>query len=535
MPPSPATAARPRWPARAAAGAILALLTVAAAWLWAHEGHQALPSRGATVDAEKGRVVLGPEAREALGVEVAEVRPGRMKDEFVAPATVVAPWPRHAYASTRLGGKVVALPVQPGATVRKGQTVAEVESLELEDLRRELLAAQNEARLSGASLGQIEDLARGGNTSDQVVHSARSLHRQNLNALEIARLKLLLLGVPEEALGRLLGGGDDRAARRLPVRSPVAGIVMHIEVGIGQVVEPAEHLLEVVDTSRVWVRARVLEKDLYRAEAGRPLSFDFPGAVSPAGGWSGKVRVVEPYLDPQTHWGTAWAELDNPEGRLLPGLVGEARLGAVSGPPGLSVPAAALVSAGAERYVFVEEGPGQYRRRNVVVQGRRGDSVGVAADTGLYPGDRVVTTGSHELASLFVQGTLRLSPEAGRNIGLRVEPAGRHPVAETLTLEAVVDLAPGGRAVASSRLAGNLERIAVGPGQPVAAGDVVAEVATPELQNLQLELLRNHLQLELLEGTLQRLRAVADGGAIPERVLRETESAATAARQRRDA
>jgi multidrug efflux pump subunit AcrA (membrane-fusion protein) len=514
---------------------LFALLTVAAAWLWAHEGHQALPTRGASVDTEKGLVALAPQARAALGVEVAEVTPGRLEDEVVAPAAVVAPWQRHAYASSRLGGKVAALHVRPGDTVHQGQTVAEVESLELEDLRRELLDAQNEARLSGASLERLEELARGGNTSDQIVYQTRSLHQQNLNALEVARLKLLLLGLPEEAVGALLAGGGDWASRSLPVRSPLAGVVMHVDAGVGQVVEPAEHLLEVVDASRVWVRARVLEKDLARAAAGRPAAFRFAGAAPPAGGWSGKVRSLEPYLDPQTHWGAAWAELENAQGRLLPGLVGEARLRAQAGQAGLSIPAAALVSAGAERYVFVEEGPGQYRRRNVVVQGQRGDAVQVAPDTGLYPGDRVVTTGSHELASLFVQGALRLSPEAGRNIGLRVEPAGRHTVAETLTLDAVVDLAPGGKAVASSRLAGSLDRIAVGPGQAVRAGEVVAEVATPELQNLQLDLLRNHLRLGLLEGTLRRLRETAGDSAVPERALRETASAATASRQRRDA
>jgi cobalt-zinc-cadmium efflux system membrane fusion protein len=514
------------------AAALLVLFTIAAAWLWAHEGHQALPSRGTSVDEEKGLVVLGPQARTALDVEVAEVTAGTLDDEVAAPAAVVAPWQRHAYASTRLGGKVTALRVQPGQQVRKGETVAEVESLELEDLRRELLDAANDFHLSEKVLTRYEDMAARGNLSEQTLLQARSRHRQNRDALDVARLKLLLLGIPEEALARILSEPDSRAVRSLPVASPIAGTVLHVHAGIGQVVEPTEHILEVVDLSQIWLRVRLLEKDLSRAAPGSPVTLRLAGVAVPAEERCAAVQVKERYLDPQTHWGTAWAELDNPEGRLLPGLFGQAKVGIPGGGTGLRVPSSALVRAGAERYVFVEEGPGQYRRRGVVLQRQRGSVIQVAPDTGLYPGDRVVTTGSHELASLFVQGVLRLSPEAERTIGLRVEPAGRRAVAETVTLTGVVDLPAGRRAVVSSRLPGNLSRIAVERDQDVRAGDVVAEVSSVEFQDLQLDLLRSHLRFQLLDDTLGRLRAASR--VLPEALLRESESAWTAARQRRD-
>src|SRR5262245_36866814 len=92
-------AACPRWPISVTAGALIILLTVAAVWLWAHEGHQALPTRGASIDAAKGVVVLSEQAREALHVEVAEVAAQTLNEELVAPATIVAPWQRHAFVS----------------------------------------------------------------------------------------------------------------------------------------------------------------------------------------------------------------------------------------------------------------------------------------------------------------------------------------------------------------------------------------------------------------------------------------------------
>jgi RND family efflux transporter MFP subunit len=522
----------PKRPFRVARiGALLALLTVVIGWVWAHEGHEALPTRGVSVDTAKGTLTLGPEARKALGVEVAEVTAGELPDELVAPAAIVAPWQRHAFVSTRLGGKVAALHVRPGEAVRQGQLVAEVESLELADLQRELLDAQNESQLSRKNLEALEELNRSGGVPDLSVTQAWTLHQQNRNSLSIARRKLSILGVSEGAVNRLLRDRR-RTIRTLPIFSPIAGTALHVDVGVGQVVEPLEHLLEVVDLRRVWVQVRILEKDLHRVRVGQRLVVRLAGAKAPKGDWSGTVQVKERYLDPQTHWGTAWAELANPQGRLLPGLFGQARVRLATRGPGLLLPASALVSAGAERFVFVEEGPGQYRRRNVVVQKQDRDAVQVAPDTGMYPGDRVVTAGSHELASYFVQGVLRLSPEAERNIGLRVEPARRRSVAEVIALSGVVDLPPQARAVVSARLGGTLDRILVDRDQAVRAGDVVAEVASLEITTLQLDLLRSHLQARLLEQTLRRLRSTR--GATPERLIRENQTAFVTARQRRD-
>src|SRR4051794_23630006 len=110
------------------------LLTVAAVWLWAHEGHQALPARGVTVDAVNGMVILSPAAREALGPQTAEATLQPVAERWPAQAMLVAPWQQHAFATTRLGGKVARVHVKPGQRVEQGQVLAEVQSLELENL-----------------------------------------------------------------------------------------------------------------------------------------------------------------------------------------------------------------------------------------------------------------------------------------------------------------------------------------------------------------------------------------------------------------
>src|SRR5207249_7796019 len=102
---------------------------------------------GVLVEPDKGLIVLGPEAREALAVQTVEVAMHTFQERVTAPATLVAPWQAHAFAMSRLGGRVAAIHVRPGQAVQKGQLLAEVQSLELENLVLEMLTAHNEARL----------------------------------------------------------------------------------------------------------------------------------------------------------------------------------------------------------------------------------------------------------------------------------------------------------------------------------------------------------------------------------------------------
>src|SRR5262245_52958631 len=141
--------------------ALVLLLTAAAAWLWAHEGHEPLPTRGAsTVKDRDGRVVgviLSAEAREALGLRTAVVEKRRVEGRVLAYTSLVAPWQGHAFASSRLPGRIVKLHARAGQTVKAGEALAEVQSAELEGLQQELLTARADAQLSAKTVSTLTE------------------------------------------------------------------------------------------------------------------------------------------------------------------------------------------------------------------------------------------------------------------------------------------------------------------------------------------------------------------------------------------
>ena len=521
-------------PAAAALSAFGILVTAAATWVWAHEGHAPLPARGAQVDAAKGRVMLSSEARDTLGVQTAEIGPQTIEEGIFAYATLITPWNQHAYVAARLSGRIDKLHVQPGQTVMAGQILAELQSLDLKSLQLEAVNAHTALRLSEKIVKQME--VAGPSESLRNLEQARSKYQQDLETRRIAGSKWLSLGLSSEEFDKLTRANDLQRVPLLPIRSPIGGVVIHADLSLGKVVEAAEHLFEIVDPSTVWIKIGVLEQDLHRIEPGQPVMLRL--TAYPDEEFESKVWVKEPSLDPRTHLGTVWARLENPpesEPRLLPGMNGLARVVMSGSKEKLAVPAGALITEGAERYVLIEETAtaiaSQYQKQNVVVGRHTTDFVEILAGN-IYSGDRVVTRGGHELAGFFVPGVLKLSPEAVKNIRLHVEPAGRQIVEDVIELDGTVDVPPDRRADVSSLLAGTLERIHVTPGQTVRAGDVLAEIASLELQNLELDLLRADVVSRLRKDVVERLRGA--GEATARRDLQEAESLHQSALNRRE-
>lgn len=501
--------------------ALLAILVTVSAD--GHEGHQPLPTKGVQIDAQAGHLTLSRAAREVLDVTTVEVETRDVAGTVKAYATVVAPWTRRAYVTSRLPGRIVQLHVRPGDVVEVGQILADLDCLDLHTLRQEYQKTQNEFELSGKILESLAPIANSGAVPGQRLVEAENTHQQSQNVLDVLRAKALGLQVREADLDASADG--DAPPLRLTLTSPIRGVIVHADVAVGKFVEPTEHLFEITDTSRVWVQIGILERDLHRIQEGQSVRVSFNGL--PGQSFDTKVDKLGLLLDQQTHQGTAWAEIANtPTGpRLLPGMNGQAEFILPGRGQGLSVPSASVFSDGAERYVFVEEtstkASSEYRKKSVVI-GRQTRDLAEVTSGDIFPGDRVVTRGGHELSSLFFLGVLRLSPETAKSIGLKVEAVAEHSVERILRLDGAIDVPPQRRTSASSQLPGTLRQILVDRGQSVKAGDILAEISSLELQDAQLELLQAHLDGAMWRGTFTRLRDAGD--AVSRRTVLEMES-----------
>jgi Cu(I)/Ag(I) efflux system membrane fusion protein len=187
-----------------------------------------------------------------------------------------------------------------GAPVAAGAPLAELYSPELSQAARELLLAQRTAA----------------ERSRPQTPAARSLLGDGADLVRLAREKLALWGLTPEQIDGILASG--RVADRIPILSPIGGVVIRKNVVAGQYVAEGDSLFEVADLSRVWVQAQVFEDALGRVEVGQAVEATVP--AFPGETFRGTVAFIDPALDPQTRTVNVRYDLDNAGGRLRPGM-----------------------------------------------------------------------------------------------------------------------------------------------------------------------------------------------------------------------
>ncbi len=468
------------------------ITAVAVAGVWSHEGHHAIPTKGITID-EQGLLHLEPMARKAVGLAVEAVDFGTIEEVVPLIARVIVPWDKKGIAGPRVEGVVREVLARPGRYVEFGEPLAFVESLTLEAMRRDLRQAEIELKLAEENLSRSRELT-GTVLPGREILALEAERDERKNTIASLRQKQVVLAAPD--------------GFTMTVFSPLSGTVVRAAAAVGQHAGPEDVLFEIQDLREVRAECEVPENLLRRISTGQDARLTFialPGRVL-----TGTIEQTEFSFDPVANVRRVWVRLPNADGALLPGLFGTAEVVVNRVQDATAAPAGAIVTDGAERYVFVQEREGAYRKKNVVLGATDGRRVEVRE--GLYPGDNVVTSGTHELASLYVQGTFVLSDEARKNIGLAVEEIDSRPVDRVIRVNARVVSPPGRRGLATARVEGKVERIWVVPGQDVKAGAPLADLVSLELMNAQLDLIQAHLRRRLAEKQAESLKTLAEKG-----------------------
>ncbi len=317
-----------------------------------------------------GTVRIDAERRQLIGVKVGAVERRTVDARIRTLGRVVYDESRIHDVTLKVRGWVERLAVNAtGQRVRRGQTLMTVYSPEVYGAQLDLLAAARTRR------GPVEEGVGG---TDAMVESARA--------------RLRLWDVSSRRIDEVLRAGvPDRATA---VTSPISGFVVEKDVVEGGAFEAGTRLMRLVDLERVWVEADVYESDMARVAVGQKASVGLP--YVPGRRFEGTVAFVYPYLDGSSRTGRARIEIANPSFELKPDMFANVEIDL--GPREvLQVPSSAVVYAGPRRIVFVDEGEGRLRPKEVEVGARSGDDYEITS--GLAAGDRVVTSGNFLVAA----------------------------------------------------------------------------------------------------------------------------------------
>lgn len=229
-----------------------------------------------------------------------------------------------------VGGTVVDLPAREGAPVRAGQVLVRIDTVETALAVRQAEANLLKARAKFAELTLFDREA-----PDSVRVARRSMARvqSGLVDAEVAwhRARLDL--------------------ERATLRAPFDGRVASLAVVQGQRVSPGDSVCAVVDLSRVDVDVQALEHELVHLERGRDARVFF--AALPGASFLGRVVTVNPVVDRATGTARLRVTLENPDGRIRPGMYARIRIAARLYPDRVLVPRNAILERDRRKLVFV--------------------------------------------------------------------------------------------------------------------------------------------------------------------------------------
>ncbi|HUY35714.1 MAG TPA: efflux RND transporter periplasmic adaptor subunit [Pirellulales bacterium] len=489
----------------------------------AHGDHEALPAKGAAVHGNL--LFLSASAQKSLGIELAKVTLADWERTIGANAAVDVPCESHAYASTLVAGRIERILARPGDTVEAGQELARVASMELETLQSALLKTKADLHFATKVLAQKETIAQSGGAPQKDVLTAQANARLATAHFEIAQRKLRSVGLTPAAIDRLLAG--EREVTTISITSPMAGEVSAAEVRMGQSVEPLDHLFQIVDRSNVMVVGQVLESDAGLVRIGMPVKISLSGLSGRV--FTGRIDHVGLKVDAAQRTVPVRIHMANSDELLRPGMFGRMRIQVERRQECVLCPTEALFEQEGETWALLRQGPGKFVRRRVTVGGR--DRLRAEILAGLFPGQRVVTVGRHELAALFAK-EIQLGKEAERRSEAAGPAAGapRHatvvdapsaapggatrPVAygdstrSHVVVPGQVEIPTGRKWFATSAVEGRIESLLVERGDHVRAGQVLATIDSLQLRNLEFDLLDAQAKLDLNRQSLERLQGL---------------------------
>jgi Cu(I)/Ag(I) efflux system membrane fusion protein len=321
-----------------------------------------------------GHVSLSPTQRVMANVATVAAKQGTLDREINAVGIVQYDQSRQSKVTAWVAGRIDRLNVNTvGAYVSKGKPVAEVYSPDLVSTQQEyLLALKSRDQFKNSS---IQSIAQGG---EGLVASARQ--------------RLILFGVKEHQIAELEKAGKPNI--RLPIYTPLSGIVIEKMVQLGQYVNTGDVLFNIADLSRVWVELDVFENEVPYLRVGQKVEIRSAAEHDIAS--SGRISFVYPFHDPKTHTVKARVEMANPGMKLKPDMFVNAII-RVPMVTGIVVPVTAVIDTGKRQVIWVEASPGMFEPRDVLVGERVEDKLQILS--GLNPGDKVAVSGGYLIDS----------------------------------------------------------------------------------------------------------------------------------------
>jgi membrane fusion protein, copper/silver efflux system len=232
--------------------------------------------------------------------------------------------------------------------------------------------------------------------AQQELFEAAKTKQDQPDIYEASKEKLRLMKLTESQIANIESSGNIQ--NNFEVVSGTTGIVTARRVKNGDYTVPGTVLFDIADLSNVWLMFDAYESDLPFLKEGNKISYKVQAL--PGSDFSGKVKFIDPVIDPLTRVSKVRVETNNQTGRLKPEMFasGIAYADLKEYQNNFIIPGSAVLWTGKRSIVYVKQANTDefiFKMREVELGPILGNSYVIMK--GLNEGEEIVTRGTFSI------------------------------------------------------------------------------------------------------------------------------------------
>lgn len=344
-------------------------------------------------------VALTNEQIKAIGLQTDNIKKRNLLTEIRANGYLDIPPQNSAMISPMITGYVSKLNFLVGDMVKKGQIMAELESMEYIDMQQQFIELSSRIKYLEDDYNRQKLLQGQDAVSRKTFLLAEADYKTTLSMLDGLKSKLKLLGSDIETLNQ------GEIADRLLIRSPIGGAVRAVHVSLGEHADPSEVIYEVINTEHIHLELSVYEQDAAKVQKGQKVWFSISSL--PGKQFEGEVFLVGQNLSESKRAINVHVHFDERSGPFTVGMYASATIN-VGEMETYTLPVTAVVTDQQKQYVFKKKiTAGEtvgFERVQILAGQEKNGQVEILNFDSFVPDDEIVTRGTLYLLNAISMG-----------------------------------------------------------------------------------------------------------------------------------
>jgi len=311
-----------------------------------------------------------------INMQTGTLQEVEFNEEVKARGIADVPPQSKATVSPVVSGSVKSIFVRTGDRVQKGQPLLSFEGPEIINLQQSYLEIAEQLTSLESEYNRQKTLFAENVSSEKVFLEAESNYKKAIAVREGLKQQLLLLNLAPEKMKR------GQISSSAVIYAPIAGDIVSINADISRFINPADVVLEIVDTQQLQLYLSVFERDIMRIKPGQKVICSQPDL--PGKQFTATVTNVGKAIDRTERTATVQAiPTGDARSVLLAGMFINAGI-ILDTKKVLALPVDALITDGEENFVLLLQSAGDseyvFRKLKVQTGSRSGDYMEIIPD-----------------------------------------------------------------------------------------------------------------------------------------------------------